>query len=261
VNQWTASASEIVSGAVQDLDLGIVAGQTTFGKGLVQTVIPLTRSVKGPKLKLTTAKYYTPSGRCIQKDEQLKDGALAASDDEDDDGAKPAVLPDSLKANKPKPEYHTEMGRVVFGGGGITPDVELDEVKYPRIIEDLEAKQLFFKYAVRYAAKHQQAPAKYAITPAIREDFLTLLKSEKFDYAADSLQAAQRFVDTGLRRELARRFANDEEAYRVAIEDDDQVQSAAALFEKAPTLPRLLTLANEIHKARAALKNQESRVR
>src|SRR5258705_3574347 len=176
VNQYTASASEIVSGAVQDIDLGLVAGQTTFGKGLVQTVIPLTRSVKGPKLKLTTAKYYTPSGRCIQKDEQLKDGALASSDDEEDSD-QPA-LPDPMKSNKPKPEYHTEMGRIVYGGGGITPDVELDEVKFPRVIEDIESKQLFFKYAVKYAAKHKEAPAKYAITPSVREDFLSLLKSE-----------------------------------------------------------------------------------
>jgi len=257
VNQYTASASEIVSGAVQDLDLGLVAGQTTFGKGLVQTVIPLTRSVKGPKLKLTTAKYYTPSGRCIQKDEQLKDGALAHEDDDDDDTDSPA-LPDSMKANRPKPEYHTEMGRTVFGGGGITPDVELEEVKYPRLIEDLESKQLFFKYAVKYASKHQQPPAKYVISPAMREEFVGLMKSEKFDYDPDSLQAAQRFVDTGLRRELARRFSSDEEAYRVAIEDDDQVRSAAALFEKAPTLPKLLSLANEIHKARA---KTETRVR
>jgi carboxyl-terminal processing protease len=259
VNQYTASASEIVSGAVQDLDLGLVAGQTTFGKGLVQTVIPLTRSVKGPKLKLTTAKYYTPSGRCIQKDEQLKDGALAAEDD-DDDSDKPA-LPDSMKQNKPKPEFHTEMGRTVFGGGGINPDVELDDVNIPRLVQDIESKQLFFKYAVKFAAHHQAAPPKYAITPAIREDFLALMKTEKFDYDADSLQAAQRFVDTGLRRELARRYANDEEAYRVAIEDDDQVRSAAALFDKAPTLPKLLALANEIHKARAATKVQETRIR
>lgn len=260
VNQYTASASEIVSGAVQDLDLGLVAGQTTFGKGLVQTVIPLTRSVKGPKLKLTTAKYYTPSGRCIQKDEQLKDGALASEDDDDEEEETPA-LPDSMKANRPKPVFHTEMGRVVYGGGGITPDVELEEVKYPRLVEDLESKQLFFKYAVRYAAKHQQAPARYAITPAIREDFVTMIKSEKFDFDPDSLQAAQRFVDTGLRRELARRYAGDEEAYRVAIEDDDQVRSAAALFEKAPTLPKLLALANEIHKARANAKTPPVRIR
>lgn len=262
VNQWTASASEIVSGAVQDLDLGLVAGQTTFGKGLVQTVIPLTRSVKGPKLKLTTAKYYTPSGRCIQKDEQLKDGALAADDDEDTDGSQPhRTLPDSMKTQKPRPEYKTELGRTVYGGGGIAPDVELDEVKYPRIAEDLEVKQLFFKYAVKYAAKHSAPPTGYAISPAIRDDFNQFLKTEKFEVSADSLQAAQRFVDTGLRRELARRYSSDEEAYRVSIEDDEQVKAAAALFERAPTLPKLLALASEISKARALAKGQEARIR
>ncbi|HEX7077744.1 MAG TPA: S41 family peptidase [Candidatus Eisenbacteria bacterium] len=260
VNQWTASASEIVSGAVQDLDLGVVAGETTFGKGLVQTVIPLTRSVKGPKLKLTTAKYYTPSGRCIQKDEQLKDGALASTDDEGDD-SDGAPLPDSLKAKRPKPEFHTEMGRTVYGGGGITPDVELDDVNYPRLVQDMESKQVFFTYAVKYAAKHKDPPANYAVSQAMREDFLSLLKSEKFDYDADSLQAAQHFVDTGIRRELARRYGGDELAYKVAMEDDDQVKAAAALFDKAPTLPQLLTLANQINKARAETKGQEARVR
>ncbi|MGH2570363.1 MAG: S41 family peptidase, partial [bacterium] len=263
VNQWTASASEIVSGAVQDMDLGVVVGRPTFGKGLVQTVIPLTRSVRGPKLKLTTAKYYTPSGRCIQKDEQLKDGALAPEDGEESEDPTPA-LPDSLRATKPLPEFRTEMGRVVYGGGGIVPDLELDEVRFPRLIEDLESKQLFFKYAVKYAAnaKHKQAPAGYAITPAIREEFLGLLKAEKFEYSADSLAAAQRWVDTGLRRELARRYVGDEEAYRVSLEDDEQVRQASGLFDKAATLPRLLSLATEMNKARAmASQPKESTVR
>jgi len=248
VNQWTASASEIVSGAIQDLDLGVVVGRTTFGKGLVQTVIPLTRSVRGPKLKLTTAKYYTPSGRCIQKEEQLKDGALAEDDDTDNTNA---ALPDSLKAKKALPEYKTEMGRTVYGGGGIFPDLELDDVKYPHIIEDLESKQLFFKYAVRYAVKHKDPPANYAISPAMRDEFGLLLKSEKFTFSPDSLAAAQHWVETGMRRELARRYVGDEEAYRVALEDDEQVRQSAALFDKAATLPKLLTLATEMNKAKA----------
>jgi len=247
VNQWTASASEIVSGAVQDLDEGLVVGRTTFGKGLVQTVIPLTRSVDGPKLKLTTAKYYTPSGRCIQKEEQLKDGALAEDDDDD------TPLPDSLRAKKPLPQYKTEMGRTVYGGGGIFPDVELDEAKYPRMVEDLESKQFFFKYAVKYATKHKEPPANYTITPAMRDEFTSLLKSEKFDYNADSLAQAQRWVDTGMRRELARRYVGDEEAYKIALEDDDQVRQAAGLFDKAGTLPKLLALASEMNRAKATL--------
>ena len=260
VNQWTASASEIVSGAVQDLDLGVVAGQTTFGKGLVQTVIPLTRSVRGPKLKLTTAKYYTPSGRCIQKDEQLKDGALAADDEESDDAA--PALPDSLKVKKPLPEYKTEMGRTVFGGGGIAPDIELDEVKIPLLVQDLEQKQVFFKFAVKYAVKHKEAPKDYALTPAIRDEFRDLLKAEKVETRADSLVAVQRWIDTGVRRELARRYEGDEAAYRIAISDDEQVRAVMSLFDQAPTLPRLLALATEKSKAKAmATQTKEPAVR
>jgi carboxyl-terminal processing protease len=248
VNQWTASASEIVSGALQDLDLGLVVGKTTFGKGLVQTVIPLTRSVKGPKLKLTTAKYYTPSGRCIQKDEQLKDGALAEEEDTDE-----TDKPDAAAASKKaKPEYRTEMGRVVYGGGGITPDVELVEVKLPRIIEDLEAKQVFFKYAAKYAVKHKAAPANYALTSGMREDFMQLLRDEKVEVNADSLADARKWVDSGMRRELGRRYGGEEEAYRIALEDDEQVKTAAGLFDKAPTLPKLLALASEIAKNKPA---------
>lgn len=260
VNQWTASASEIVSGAVQDLDLGVVAGQTTFGKGLVQTVIPLTRSVRGPKLKLTTAKYYTPSGRCIQKDEQLKDGALAADDEESERDV--PTLPDSLKVKKPLPEYKTEMGRTVFGGGGIAPDIELDEVKIPLLVQDLEQKQVFFKFAVKYAVKHKEAPKEYALTPAIRDEFRDLLRAEKVETRADSLVAVQRWIDTGLRRELARRYEGDEAAYRIAISDDEQVRSVMALFDQAPTLPRLLALATEKSKAKAmAAQTKEPAVR
>jgi carboxyl-terminal processing protease len=261
VNQWTASASEIVSGAVQDLDMGVVVGQPTFGKGLVQTVIPLTRSVRGPKLKLTTAKYYTPSGRCIQKEEQLKDGALASEDEEDDAEDEEVSLPDSLQAKKPLPEYKTEMGRIVYGGGGIVPDIEIDEIKFPRLVEDIESKQIFFKYAVKYASKHKEAPAGFTVTPAMREDFAQLLKAEKFEFQADSLAQAQRFIDTGIRREIARRYSGDEEAYKVALEDDEQVRQAAGLIDRAATLPKLLALASEISKARATNPSREPAVR
>jgi len=238
VNQYTASASEIVSGALQDMDLGLVVGTTTFGKGLVQTTIPLTREVDGPKLKLTTAKYYTPSGRCIQKDTTLGDGALAHNDSKPD-------------AKGAKPEYKTEMGRVVHGGGGITPDVEMAEVKLPRVMEDLESKQVFFKYAVKYAAKHKDPPLGYALTPAMREEFAQLLREEKVAVNADSLAGAKRWVDNAIRRELGRRYAGDEEAYRIILEDDDEVTAAAALFDKAPTLPKLLALASELSKGRS----------
>jgi len=223
-------------------------------------VIPLTRSVRGPKLKLTTAKYYTPSGRCIQKDEQLKDGALAADDEESDEDV--PALPDSMKAKKPLPEYKTEMGRTVFGGGGIAPDIELDEIKIPALVQDLEQKQVFFKFAVKYAVKHKDAPKEYALTPAIRDDFRDLLKAEKVETRADSLAMVQSYIDTGIRRELARRYEGDEAAYRIAISDDEQVRAVMSLFDQAPTLPKLLALASERSKAKAmAAQTKEPAVR
>ena len=259
VNQWTASASEIVSGAIQDLDLGIVVGQPTFGKGLVQTVIPLTRSIRGPKLKLTTAKYYTPSGRCIQKEEQLKDGALASADDGGDDST---VTPaDTTKLKRPRPEFHTEMGRTVYGGGGIAPDIEITEQRLPRVMEELETKQVFFKFAVKYAAHHKEAPADYALNAEMRGELQAILKADKIEANADSLAAAQRYVDSAMRRELARRYVNDDEAYRVVIEQDDQVREAASLFDRAPTLPKLLALATELSRSKMAASEKPAAVR
>jgi len=261
VNQWTASASEIVSGAIQDLDLGIVVGQPTFGKGLVQTVIPLTRSVRGPKLKLTTAKYYTPSGRCIQKEEQLKDGALAEADDDDSDSGDTKAPADTAQDKKPLPEFRTELGRIVYGGGGIMPDIQIAETKLPTVMSDLEQKQAFFTYAIKYAAKHKEAPPNYGVTQEMRNEFTALLKSEKIEANADSLAAAQSWVDLGIRRELARRYVSDDEAYHVAIQQDPQVTQAAGLFDKAPTLPKLLALASELQRSKIAASEKSERVR
>lgn len=262
VNQWTASASEIVSGSIQDLDLGLVVGQPTFGKGLVQTVIPLTRSVRGPKLKLTTAKYYTPSGRCIQKEEQLKEGVLAAGDDAESlDTGESAAPADSAQETRPLPEFHTEHGRIVYGGGGIMPDVQIAETKLPSVMGDLERKQVFFTYAVKYAAKHKEAPANYGVTPEMRKEFSALLESEKIEADADSLAAAQRWVDLAIRRELARRYVSEDEAYRVTVQEDPQVTEAAALFDKAPTLPKLLALASELQRAKVAASEKSESVR
>jgi carboxyl-terminal processing protease len=262
VNPWTASASEIVSGSIQDLDLGLVVGQPTFGKGLVQTVIPLTRSVRGPKLKLTTAKYYTPSGRCIQKEEQLKEGALAAADDTESPDAEDSAAPaDSVQEKKPLPEFHTEHGRIVYGGGGIMPDIQITQSNLPSVMGDLERKQVFFTYAVKYAAKHKEAPVDYGVSPEMRKEFSALLESEKIEADADSLAAAQKWVDLAIRRELARRYVSDDEAYRITVQEDPQVTEAAALFDRAPTLPKLLALASELQRAKVAASEKPERVR
>src|SRR5258708_29617668 len=106
-------------------------------------------------------------------------------------------------------------------------------------------------YGARQAASHKDRPAGYARTPARRDEFMQLLREEKVAVNADSLAGAKRWVDNAIRRELGRRYAGDEEAYRIILEDDDEVTAAAALFDKAPTLPKLLALASELSKGRS----------
>ncbi|HEU4724462.1 MAG TPA: hypothetical protein VFU59_04095, partial [Candidatus Eisenbacteria bacterium] len=150
----------------------------------------------------------------------------------------------------------------VYGGGGIAPDIELEEIKVPVVVQDLEQKQVFFKFAVKYAVKHKEAPKDYALTPSIRGEFKDLLKAEKVETSADSLAAVQHYIDTGIRRELARRYEGDEAAYRIAISDDEQVRSVMSLFDQAATLPKLLALASEKSKAKAmAAQTKEPAVR
>jgi hypothetical protein len=149
----------------------------------------------------------------------------------------------------------------VYGGGGIMPDIQLAERRLPSVLSDLEQKQVFFTFAVKFAARHKEAPANYGVTPEMREEFNSLLKSEKIEVSADSLAAAQRWVDLGIRRELARRYVSDDEAYHVTVEQDPQVTEAAALFEKAPTLPKLLALASELQRSKIATSEKPEPVR
>ncbi len=135
-NKWTASASEIVSGVVQDLDRGVILGDKTYGKGLVQNTVDLDYN---SKLKLTTAKYYIPSGRCIQ--------SVSYSDGE------PIEVPDDQKA-----EFRTVGGRIVLDGGGIIPDVRIDESEETSIIRFLQENNLIFDYATKYHQEHAEIP-------------------------------------------------------------------------------------------------------
>lgn len=170
VNRGSASASEIVSGAIQDLDRGVVLGQRTFGKGLVQTTRNLTYNAK---LKVTTAKYYIPSGRCIQARDyshRNEDGSVGK-------------IPDSLIS-----EYHTKAGRVVYDGGGILPDISIKPDKFTSLSVNLIRKFSIFDYASLYAQKHTSiAPAKeFMISDEEYKEFKQFLKDQKFHYESES---------------------------------------------------------------------------
>lgn len=170
VNSGSASAAEIVSGSLQDFDRGVVIGQRTFGKGLVQTTRPLAYNTQ---LKVTTAKYYIPSGRCIQALDYTHRNA---------DGSVGKV-PDSLMS-----EFKTKSGRRVYDGGGVNPDFVTSTLTYSSITQILSAKYLLFDYATQYKIKHPSiADAKsFRLTDVEYADFISWLSNKEYDYETES---------------------------------------------------------------------------
>jgi carboxyl-terminal processing protease len=176
VNKGSASASEIVAGTIQDLDRGIVVGQKSYGKGLVQT----TRNLPfNAKIKVTTAKYYTPSGRCIQ--------ALDYSH-RNEDGSVGAVA-DSLKK-----EFKTKAGRKVYDGGGIDPDIKTSALESHKVVSSLFADGLIFEYGTKYANEHSTiASAKeFKLTDAEVDDFIKWLDTKSFTYKTKTEEALEK---------------------------------------------------------------------
>jgi carboxyl-terminal processing protease len=169
VNSGSASASEIVSGSLQDLDRAVIIGQRTFGKGLVQT----TRSLSyNTQLKITTSKYYIPSGRCIQ--------ALDYSHRNDDGSV--GKIPDSLVT-----AFKTNAGRVVFDGGGILPDVVTEPEKLSNISTSLLSKNIIFDYATNYFLKHPEKPSAIIhFSDADFADFQAYISTKDYDYSTKS---------------------------------------------------------------------------
>src|SRR5690554_5902930 len=166
INERSASASEIVAGALQDYDRAVLIGRRTFGKGLVQSTIPLSYN---SQVKVTTAKYYIPSGRCIQ--------AIDYSDkDEEGNGRS---IPDSLRK-----EFTTKSGRIVLDGAGIEPDEEVGPKVYAPITYSLVARSLMFEYANEYFLENGSiaAPGEFNISDGLYEDFVSWLEGKEYDY-------------------------------------------------------------------------------
>jgi carboxyl-terminal processing protease len=176
VDEGSASGSEIVAGAIQDWDRGVIVGDTTFGKGLVQTVFNMT---EGAALKLTTAKYYTPSGRCIQKPEDLKS---------DTSGIEAAAGSDSARSDstRTKQRYFTKGGRVVYGDGGVAPDVYVPYPDLSPLEYNLLAQLTFFDFAVHYTSTHPHISKDFVVDDKILSEFLQFVKDKKFSYKTSS---------------------------------------------------------------------------
>lgn len=220
VNRGTASAAEIVAGAIQDHDRGLVAGETTFGKGLVQTVYPLSNDTG---LALTTAKYYTPSGRLIQRDYSnvsLYDYYF------DRDG-----IGDTTN----KEVKLTDSGRTVYGGGGITPDVKIDPVKSNHFQDALLQHYAFFNFAKHYVINHHVTKS-FEVDEEVMQEFRKSLDADKVPYTEADLVQNNDWVRSSIKSELFVDAFGQEEGLKVKAETDPEVVKALDLLPQARQL-------------------------
>jgi carboxyl-terminal processing protease len=250
VNEGTASAAEIIAGALQDHDRAVVVGTPTFGKGLVQTLFPLG---EGVALKLTTARWYTPSGRTIQRDveseeKQLEQAALEASDTllgEPDPSASDSAI-------KARPIYRTGAGRIVRGGGGIVPDIVMRADTLTEAERDFAKAlgtdfPLYRDVLTSFALEQKSARAvrseDFAVTAAMRQQIYERLKQKGVDLTPEEFNQGGRLVDQQVGYQIARYVFGRQAEFRRQARDDRQMQTALDLLRKADTPKELLGLA------------------
>lgn len=216
VDRASASASEIVAGAIQDLDRGVVIGQRTFGKGLVQNIVPLSYNTQ---LKVTVAKYYIPSGRCIQ----------AIDYAQRDDNGSVASIPDSLKV-----PFKTQGGRVVYDGAGVEPDIFVEPFTLSNISIALLTRFHIFEFANQFYQTHDEIPPadQFEITDEIFQDFLSFIEGKDYSYTTDTEMLITMLEET----------ARDEKYFEALTDEISSIRASIAKTKKDD----LITFGDEI---------------
>ncbi len=224
VNRNTASAAEIVSGALQDHDRALIVGETTFGKGLVQTVFPISDGTMG--LALTTFHYYTPSGRLIQRN--YNNVSLYDYYYVRDSATQP-------KDNANREVKLTDSGRTVYGGGGITPDEKIENVKGNHFEDSLLIHYAFFNFSKHYLSTHT-VEKNLVIDDALLSQFKDFLKSQKIDYTDADIAANVDWIKASIKSELFTSQFGQNEGLRVRAEWDPQINKALTFMPEAQAL-------------------------
>jgi carboxyl-terminal processing protease len=237
VNRGSASASEIVAGAIQDHDRGVLVGQRTWGKGLVQSVYTLSY---GAGLALTTARYYTPSGRWIQRDYS---DLLAYVNPGDPDAATGDSADSAPRGDGQV--FYTDAGRVVYAQGGITPDVIVKNDRDSKLLQQLLSRYAFFNFAVEWLSRHPKVDEDFSVTPEIRNEFFQFVEKSARYSTAEELQKAyaedpnRTLVDLALKIEVVNAKLGPEAGRRAFASGDPQIQKGLTLFGEAARIASL----------------------